>query len=170
MSTLDKRFDFGAAAVAGAIAVVCLMGFEIVATTLNGAGSGGTPLRMIAATVLGRRALAPDYPFAAAAFVGVALCIALSVAFAAVFTAIVSWISVITEGELLTTSVELVLAGVVFGLVLWLVTVYVVAPLAGWTWLSENTHQTMAFMGAVLFGGGLGVALGRLRVTALRGA
>jgi hypothetical protein len=170
MSKLHNRFDLGASAVAGAIAGLCLMGFEGVATSLNGASTVGTPLRMIAAIALGRRALAPDYSFAAAAFVGVAVCIALSVAFAAVFTAIVSWIPVITEGELLTTSVELVFAGVVFGLVLWLVTFYVVAPLAGWTWLSENTHHTMAFLGAVLFGGVLGVALGRLRTTVLRGA
>jgi hypothetical protein len=171
MSKLDNRFDLGAAVVAGVIAGSCLVGFEMVATSLNGAGPAGMPLRMAAAIVLGRRALAPEYTLAVAGILGVAVYIALSVVGATVFAAIASWIPVITAGELLSTGVELAFAGVVFGMAVWLVNCYMVAPLAGWTWFPENAHHTIAFLGyGVLFGGVLGITLGRLRVMRRHGA
>ena len=93
----------------------------------------------------------------------------LSVAFAVLFTAIVSWVPVVTQGELLSTRLEHVVAGILFGVVLWLVSFYVVAPLAGWTWFSQNAHPTIAFLGhGIFFGAVLGFAVGQLRAVALR--
>src|SRR5262245_11722967 len=171
MSRIWNQFDLGTTIVAGLVAGVALAGFETMATSLSGAGTAEMPLQMAAAMVLGRRALAPDYPFLIAGIVGVAVYLVVSVALAILFATIVSWISTVTKGELLTTSVELILAGVIFAVAAWLFSFYVVARWAGWTWFPERANNTIAFLGnGIFFGGVLGVALSRFRVRRLRGA
>jgi hypothetical protein len=87
---------------------------------------------------------------------------ALSIACAWLFAAVVSWLESVTEGEFLTTALEHVLAGLVFALAFWLVGFYLVAPLAGWTWLPERFDHFVAFLGfGVLFGGTLGFMIDR---------
>jgi uncharacterized membrane protein YagU involved in acid resistance len=165
MPKIAYRFDLGTAIVAGVVAGTCLMGFEMVASSLSGAATADAPLRMAAALVLGRRALSADYPFAGAALAGIAVCIVLSIVFAAAFTALASWIAAITEGELLTHTADMLVAGVIFGVALWLMNFYVIAPLAGWRWFPDDMNHLVAFLGhGFFFGGVLGLALGLHRL------
>ena len=49
MSRLADWFEPRAAVVAGIVAGLCLVGFEMTVTALSGAGAAGMPLRMAAA-------------------------------------------------------------------------------------------------------------------------
>lgn len=171
MARIGERVDLMRAAGAGIVAGLCLTGFEMMATVWSGAGSAATPLRMAAGTILGRQALDPAYSLGAASVAGTAVIVLLSAALAILFAAVVSWIVDVTEHEVLTRSLDMVVAGVVFGVLIWLVGFYVVAPLAGWRWFPESAHHTIAFIGyGIFFGGVLGAELGRFRKALLRRA
>jgi hypothetical protein len=160
-----RRMEFRDVAYIGVTAGVILAGFEAISTAfVAGPGGATMPLRMAGAIVLGPSALDSQYPLALAALTGLALHLLLSSVAAGVFATIVARITDATEGELMTTSGELALAGSTFGTAMWLVGFYVVAPLAGWTWFSRDVHHIIAFLGyAFFFGCPLGWMYGRVR-------
>jgi len=123
------------------------------------------PLRMIGAMLLGPEALDSGYPLAVAAATGVLIHMTLSIAFAGVFAAIVSSMFTATAGEFVRTAPGLALAGIVFGVALWLVNFYLIAPLAGWTWFPERRDPVVQFLAhAFFFGCPVGWMLARTRV------
>jgi hypothetical protein len=115
---------------------------------------------MIAAIVLGAEALEPSYHLPTAAMTGLAVHLVLSVLFTAVFGGIVTAVGRV--GESLGTGHNVVLAGVTFGIGLWIVDFYVIAPLAGWIWFTERTDPAVQLLAhAIFFGWPLGWMLSR---------
>jgi hypothetical protein len=151
--TFQARAILGAGLLAGLLFAV----FEMMsAAMLQGANSLFMPLRMIGAIVLGPAALAPTYALGVAAVTGVLVHMVLSVAFAFVFAGVASpaW-----NGS------QLALAGIVFGLIIWIVNFYAIAPLAGWSWFPEGTNPVVQlFAHAFFFGCPLGWILARSRL------
>ena len=119
--------------------------FEMMATAvLMGPQAVFMPLRMIGAMVLGAEALDPGYSLITAAVAGVIVHMVLSIAFALMLAAVTP--AAITPGTL-------ALIGIAFGIGLWLVNFYVIAPFAGWTWFPERTNPIVQFLAhAFLFG------------------
>jgi hypothetical protein len=46
-----------------------------------------------------------------------------------------------------------------YGPLLWLINIYVIAPLAGWTWFSQNSNPMIQGVAHTLYGWRLGMAL-----------
>jgi hypothetical protein len=163
MARVAVRFGLGTIVATGIIAGIIFAAFEMFAAALlMGPEGAAMPLRMIGAMVLGSTALDPGYSLAVAAMTGVVVHMVLSIAFAGVFAVIASFVAVTTAGEVLTTARSLALAGIVFGIALWLVNFYGVAPLAGWTWFPERTDPVVQFLAhALFFGCPVGWMLGR---------
>jgi archaellum biogenesis ATPase FlaH/uncharacterized membrane protein YagU involved in acid resistance len=120
----------------------------IMAALLDGRQTFVMPLRMIGALVLGDRALEPDYPVGRAVAAGVLVHVALSVLFAMVFGAIVAAIPALRR-----SARTMVAVASLYGVLLWLVNFYVVAPLAGWTWFPDQTNQLVQFLAHTIFFG-----------------
>ena len=72
--------------------------------------------------------------------------VVLSILFTAIFTVVASAVATMTMGELLSTAGSLALAGILFGISLWLVNFYLIAPVAGWTWSPERTDPLVQFL------------------------
>jgi len=163
MAKLTGLFGFRSVVLAGITAGLSLAAFEVLATAaLTGTGTAGQPLREIAALILGPGALDPGYSAALAGTVGLAVDLSMAVLFAIIFAAIVSPVHDATHGELLNGAPGLILVGVIFGTVLWLVNFYVIGRVAGWTWLTSRMNHDVAFLGhAFFFGGTLGWLLAR---------
>lgn len=135
------------AAIAGVIAGIVFAMFEmIMAALLKGAFFG--PLRMISAIVLGPAAITPDYPAVTAIVVGIVVHMVLSIIFGIVFAAIVSFVPQLAR----STTVLLVTASI-FGLALWLVNFYVLAPVFGWNWFPTQTNPIVQFFAHTFFFG-----------------
>jgi hypothetical protein len=143
---------------AGVLAGLLFALFEmIVAALMQGPSFLFMPLRMIGAIVLGPAALEPTYSLGVAAVTGVLLHLTLSVIFACVFAAAVSpaW-----------TGGELAMAGMAFGLGLWIVNFYGIASVAGWSWFPQRSDPvTQVVAHAFFFGCPLGWLLARSRLT-----
>lgn len=163
MARVATRFGLGTIVATGVIAGIIFAAFEMFAAALlMGPEAVAMPLRMIGAMVLGSAALDPGYSLAVAAMTGVVVHMVLSIAFAGVFAVIASPIATATSGEFLNTARGLALAGIVFGIALWLVNFYVVAPLAGWAWFPDRTSPVVQFLAhAFFFGCPVGWMLGR---------
>jgi uncharacterized membrane protein YagU involved in acid resistance len=146
----------------GLVAGVSFALFQMTAAAgMHGLTAFLVPLRMIGALVLGPEALAPGYSFVVAAVTGVAAHLVLSALFGTIF----GWIA----GEWSAVSRSLVVAATAYGLALWLVNYYVIAPAAGWTWFPRDTEPfVQAAAHAVFFGTVLGVYLDRSRAAAAR--
>jgi hypothetical protein len=131
--------------------------FEMIAAGIMGQSAFG-PLRMIAAIVLGEGALPAQPSVGLAIVVPVALAThyALSAIYGAVFGVAVAEI-----GALRHDRVVLVGAAAAFGLLLWLVNFYVIAPIAfPWFSMADPFVQLIAH---TFFGTALGLSLaGRL--------
>lgn len=143
MATVAVRYQTSAIVGAGIVGGLIFAIFEIaVAAALQGVAAMFMPLRMIGAIMLGPAALDPSYSIGAAASTGVIVHFVLSVAFAFVLAAMLSpqWGS------------SQILAGVVFGLGLWLVNFYVIAPLAGWDWFPRSNPIVQAVAHTAFFG------------------
>jgi hypothetical protein len=147
----------GDVVLAGIFGGAVFAAFEMAsAAVLMGWNALFNPFRMIGAMLLGANALEQGYPLVTAATAGVAVHLVLSVLFATIFAAITPQFS---------TTAASSLSGVVFGVVLWLVNFYAVAPTAGWTWFPERTDPLVQFMGhAFFYGCPVGWSLGRLRL------
>jgi hypothetical protein len=95
-----------------------------------------TPLRMIAATLLGPQALTPEVSLGVAALVGVLIHVVYSVLLGAVLAFIVSLIP-----ALRSSGTAIVLTVSLLGLITWLINFYAIAPAAGWLWFPEGMNQ-----------------------------
>lgn len=145
MTTLAARFGVGPAVVAGIIGGLIFAVFEMVATAvMTGPDAAFMPLRMIGGIALGAQALDPGYPLITAAIAGVLVHMVLSIAFAIVFAVIIP--PTVTSGTL-------ALLGIGFGIGLWIVNFFVIAPLAGWNWFPEQTNPIIQLVAHSLFFG-----------------
>jgi len=103
--------------IAGAVFIVA----EMVMNGLLGKPFFG-PLRMISSIVLGREALNPSYSFAAAMLAGLVIHFVLAALFGLIFTVILNMANATREmGALL-------IYGLVYGVALWLVNFWLIAP------------------------------------------
>ena len=108
---------------------------------------------------IGPQAVAPDFPFTAVAVVGAMLHFGLSALFGMIFTWITeteSWLP-----ELERSRALLVLAAIGYGLLLWLLNLYLIAPFVGWEWFARETEPLVQAAAHLCYGGLLGLYLGR---------
>jgi hypothetical protein len=154
MGRIAVRFGFDAIVIAGVMAGIIFVVFELLASGLpRGSEAAALPLRMVAATAL----------------TWTAICLVLSIAFTAAFVAIIGFTEKITRTRIVVNVAYLPLAGAMYGFIVWLISFYVVAPLAGWTWFSAQTNpfvQLVAF--TVFFGCPVGWMLGQSRASIIR--
>lgn len=134
-----KRHDYKALVttglVGGIIAGLAFAVFEmIVAAVIT--GNFFAPLRMISAVVLGQQALTPEVGLAMAAVTGVIVHMIYSIVAGGVFGFIVAAVK-----SLHATTSALIISGAVFGLLMWLVNFYLIAPAAGWSWFPQEASQ-----------------------------
>ena len=141
----------GRGAVAGVIAGLVFAAFEMVASAvMMGADAFFMPLRMIGAIVLGAGALDPGYSLLAAGFAGVVVHVALSIVYGIIFAAAISrW----RRGDAST-----VLLATVYGIALWLVNFYAIAPIA-FPWFLESNPVVQFIAHAFFFGTVLGLVV-----------
>ena len=92
-------------------------------------------IRLLGSIVLGHRAMDPAYPLAIAAGIGIALWVVLAALFGVAFIYLMSWF-----GQLNTSRNRLVIAGWIYGILLWLLNLHVVAPLA-FPWFGLYINQ-----------------------------
>jgi uncharacterized membrane protein YagU involved in acid resistance len=158
MARTAVDFRYSDIVLAGIVSGTVFAGFEMIAAAvLTGPQDFYMPLRMIGATVLGPAALDPGYSLAVAGLVGVIVHAGFSVACALIFAVFAS------PGA---STAALTAGGIAFGIVLWLVIFYVVAPLAGWTWFPDRTNPAVQFVAhAFFFGCPVGWYLGRSRAS-----
>jgi hypothetical protein len=163
MATVAVRFGLGTIVATGVVAGIIFAVFEMIAAALlMGPGAAAMPLRMIGAMVLGPPALDPGYSLATAAMTGVIVHLTLSAIFAGIFAAIAP--PILSAFGVSTSSGSLAGAGIGFGIMLWLVNFYLVAPAAGWDWFPERTDPVVQFLAhAFFFGCSAGWMLGRGR-------
>jgi hypothetical protein len=134
-------------ALLGLVAGVVFAVFEMLAAW--GMGDGfWMPLRMIGAIVLGEDALEPSYSLAGAALTGAVLHMALSALYGAVFGALAAFAL-----GLQSSRAALVAATSLYGLTLWLVNFYVIAPVA-FEWF-QDANAFVQFIAHVFFYGAL---------------
>jgi uncharacterized membrane protein YagU involved in acid resistance len=156
MATYALRFGVWPAVVSGVIAGLVFALFEMtVAAMMMGLQAIFMPLRMIGAMVLGAEALDPGYSLVTAATAGVVVHMVLSVVFALMF-------AFIAPSSASTT--VLIVSGIAFGLGLWLVNFYLIAPMMGWNWFPEQTDPIVQFLAhGFFFGAPIGWYLGSTR-------
>jgi hypothetical protein len=145
---LPRALAFGA--LAGIVSGVTFALFEMIVT----AGMGGPfvmPLRMIAAIALGGDSLEAAGSLASVLAVGAVVHLALSAIYGVVFAAIVFLAHPIRRNLSAT-----VLAGGVYGLLLWLVNFYLISPLA-FPWFQKAPPLVQFFAHIIFFGAVLGV-------------
>jgi uncharacterized membrane protein YagU involved in acid resistance len=151
--------DFGYRDVveAGIIGGIVFAIFEMVAAAALAAPQAFfVPLQMVGAMVLGPAALDPGYSVVAAGLAGVTVHMVLSFVFALIFASLATPT---------TSAAALAAGGIAFGIVVWLVNFYLVAPLAGWTWFPDRSNQVVQFRAhAFFYGCPVGWYLGRSRV------
>jgi hypothetical protein len=124
MATLAARSGLGPPLMAGIAGGLIFAVFEMMAAAVMMVPEAALmPRRMIGRIALGSQALEPAYPLITASIAGMLVHMVLSIAFAIVFAAIVP--ATVTSGIL-------ALLGIGFGIGLWIVNFFVIAPLAGW--------------------------------------
>ena len=151
----DARSGFGwwakQGAIAGLIAGLIFAVFEmIMAAILKDAFFG--PLRMISGIALGKEALQPSYGLATAVIVGIIVHMIDSLIFGAIFGLIVAAVPTLAH-----SATMLLVAASVYGLALWLVNFYLIAPTVGWNWFPTMTNPVVQFVAHIFF---FGTALG----------
>jgi len=118
----------------GFVAGMAFMAYEMVmAASFHGAAALVRPLRRIGAIVLGPGAMAPGRSAAAPVLTGLIVHVALAVIFGAIFGL---FVAAVRETACNSTG-GLVLAGGVFGLLLWLINFHIIAP-AAFPWFTES--------------------------------
>jgi hypothetical protein len=139
-------------AAAGVVAGVVFAAFEmVVSAVMMGAAAFWTPLRMIGAIALGPEALDPSYSLVTAGLAGLAVHVVLAVIYGAVFAAV--------SGGLRSGPAIIGLASA-YGLALWLLNFYVIAP-AAFPWFGDANPTVQFIAHTFFFGSVLGIYLWR---------
>ena len=147
----DMKWGLRQGALWGIVAGLLTAAFEMMASAfLMGIGAFFMPLRMIGAIVLGPAALDPGYSLLTAGSVGVIVHMMLSIVYGMVFGALVA--------STLRGPAAVVGLGSLFGLVLWLVNFYVIAPMA-FPWFLEASPIVQFIAHTFFFGTVLGYSL-----------
>ncbi|TPI46225.1 hypothetical protein FJW05_15320 [Mesorhizobium sp. B2-9-1] len=146
MTPRDMRWGLRQGAIAGVVAGIVFAAFEMIVTAMMmGAGAFFMPLRMIGAIALGPGALDPGYSLVTASVAGVIVHMVLAIIYGMIFGEIAA---------MLRGPVAIIGAASLFGLALWLINFYVIAPtLFPWFLQSSPLVQFIAhtfFFGSVL--------------------
>jgi len=143
----------------GIIAGITFALFEMIVAAII-AGNFFGPLRMIGAVALGPQALTPEVPLFNAAIVGLLVHMVYSIIAGIVFALIAALIN-----PLSSSATVLIISASVYGLLMWLVNFYLIAPSAGWVWFPERASQFWQGFVAhtFLYGAVLGWYLGGVR-------
>lgn len=141
----DQRAWMIAGAIMGALAGVSFLVFKVAMAILLG-GKALMPVRNIGAMVLGEPALLPGYSVAAAVGVGMIVHTALAVLYGAAFGFVIWNLSIIRSSRL-----HLLTAAAGMGFLVWLVNLYVFAPLL-FPWFTENNPFVEITARVVFFG------------------
>ncbi len=135
--------------------------FEIVAALLF-ARDIWLPFRMVSAMTLGPQALTPEHPLGPIILTGLAIHIVLSAIFGIAFEALLYLLPVVSSSSSSTN-----IAASLFGLLLWWVNFYLIAPLFSWLWFPLNANMLVQFVAhAFVFGLALGTYLNAAHRTA----
>lgn len=145
--------------IGGIVGGLGMMMAEMIIAALMGMDAFMPP-RMIAGMALGQRAMEPATPLMTAAPVGLLIHMMLSIIYGLIFAWLLSVIPA------LRSTAALIVATSFFGLLLWLVNFYVIAPPAGWVWFPTMANPVQQFVAHVFgFGTVLGVYLDRVLVS-----
>jgi hypothetical protein len=155
-TTIDTGWWLKHGVIGGIIAGLVFAAFEMAAAAFTmGPEALFMPLRMIGGIALGPQALDPTYPLLTASTAGVLVHVVLSAIFGAVLGLFFATIPALASSD-----GARVLIASVFGLGLWIVNFFVIAPIAGWTWFPERTDPIVQVIAhTVFFGAVLGVYL-----------
>lgn len=137
----------------GIIAGISFIVFELVIAGITGP-SAAMPLRAISAIVLGRGALEPSIHVAVAVVVGLIVHFILSAIFGLILGVVIGIIRPLSNNRGM-----LLLSAVVYGLLLWLINFYVIAPQT-FPWFTEANPIVQFFAHTVFYGSVLGLLLG----------
>jgi hypothetical protein len=138
------------AGVAAAVPATVL-GTILTSTSIDGLAAIW-PLRIAASLLLGTAVLEADAAFGPAVVTGTIVHLALSAFFGLTFAAIMARCRPMRQSLAVAGA-----AGMLYGLLIWLVNVYAIAPVYGWTWIPEVTDP-LALAIAHAFGFGLPLA------------
>ena len=139
-------------AVMGIVAGMVFILFELIIAGITGP-SAVMPLRAISAVVLGPGALEPSVNVVAAVIIGLIVHFVLAAIFGLIFGMIAWGIRSLTDGV-----GALVGAAAAYGLVLWIVNFYVIAPRT-FPWFTEANPVVQFFAHTVFYGAVLGLLL-----------
>jgi hypothetical protein len=144
------RWGLRQGAIAGIVAGIVFAAFEmIVSALLTGPAAFFMPLRMIGAIALGPEALDPGYSIMTAGFAGVVVNLVLAIVYGVIFGEIAA---------MLRGQAAFIAAGTIFGIALWLVNFYVIAPVA-FPWFLDASPLVQFIAHAFFFGSVLGYYL-----------
>jgi len=119
----------------GIIAGVTFALFEMIFAALTANNFFG-PLRMIGAVALGKQALTPAVPLFDAALVGGLVHMVYSIAASVILAYLIAIIN-----PLHSNAATIIITATIYGLLMWLVNFYLIAPAAGWNWFPEVANQ-----------------------------
>ena len=141
--------------IGGIVAGISMMIVEMIIAALMGMDAFMPP-RMIAGIALGKSAMDPSTPLMTAALSGMLLHIVLSIVYGVIFALVVANIRAVQAPA------AVIVAGAVYGLLLWLINFYIIAPPAGWVWFPTMANPVQQVISHVIgFGLVLGVYFGR---------
>lgn len=145
--------------IGGIVAAIVMMMVEMIIAALMGMDAFAPP-RMIAGIALGPSAMQPTTPLMTALVVAMMVHFVLSIIYGLIFAAIVANV------QALQSSAVVIGAATAFGLLLWLLNFYVIAPPAGWVWFPTMANPIQQFLSDTFaFGTVLGVYLERTLAT-----
>lgn len=146
----DMRWGLRQGAIAGIVAGIVFAAFEmIVSAATMGAEAFFMPLRMIGAIALGAEALDPGYSLLTAGVAGLIVHMVLAIIYGVIFGEI---------GAALRGPVAFIGAGSIFGLVLWLINFYAIAPVL-FPWFLDANPLVQFIAHTFFFGSVLGFYL-----------
>lgn len=137
----------------GIIAGISFIIFELVIAGITGP-SAAMPLRAISAIVLGPGALEPSIHVAVAVIVGLIVHFILSAIFGLVLSVVIGIIRPLSNNRGM-----LLLSATVYGLFLWIINFYVIAPQT-FPWFTESNPVVQFFAHTFFYGSVLGLLLG----------
>jgi hypothetical protein len=146
----DMRWGLRQGAIAGIVAGIVFAAFEMIVSALTmGPAAFFMPLRMIGAIALGPEALDPGYSIISAGFAGLVVHVVLAVVYGVIFGEIAT---------MLRGQAAFIGAGSIFGLALWLINFYLIAP-AAFPWFLDANPLVQFIAHTFFFGSVIGYYL-----------